>query len=184
MLFISEKQKDVTVRPQKDEFSQSSGEKIGMRRRVFAEFTRGSIPTWALEVATRSFTMSARPDDITPTQWLSAYDSDADQRERGWTDEERQLIEKRLLSMPDVVLAELPRVVAPTPNYVKQTSPHGQRKLEQCVRRAVEYVTDEGFDADMLIAFERQENRMASQEIIAALQALTLQEEPEPLIAA
>lgn len=184
MLFISEKLKDVTVRPQKTLFSQVSGEKTGVRRRVFAEFARGAIPSWALEVGVRSFTMAARPSDIPATQWLCTYDSVVDQRERGWTDEERKLIEEHLLKQRDVVLAELPKVDAPTPTYVKQTTPHGQRKTDLCVKRAVEYVTVEGFDAETLIAFERQENRAVSEEIIAALRALTVVEEPDELVAA
>lgn len=183
MLFISEKLKDVTVRPQKTQFSPASGEKTGVRRRVFAEFTRGGIPSWALEVGMRAFTMSARPSDIPATQWLCTYDSMVDQRERGWTDEERKLIEEHLLKQHDVVLAERPKVSAPTPAYVKQTTPQGQRKIELCVKRAVEYVTDEGFDAEVLIRFEQQENRAVSKDIIAALQALSV-EEPEELVAA
>ena len=183
MLFISEKLKDVSVRPERAIFSEATGERVGLRRRVFAEFTRGGLPSWALEVGVRSFTMAARPADIPETQWLCAYDSVVDQRERGWTDEERKLIEEKLLGKPGVVLAERPKVSAPTPAYVKQTTPHGQRKADMCVKRAVEYVTDEGFDAETLIAFERQENRAVSKDIIAALQALSVVEVDE-LVAA
>lgn len=184
MLFISEKEKDVTVRPQKLLFSPQSGERIGLQRRVFAQFTRGALPTWALGAGVQNFTMAARPADIEPTRWLSSYDSEADQRERKWTDEERKLIEDHLRGKAGILLVEQPLVSAPTPGYVKQTTPQGQRTAEKCVKRAVEYVTDEGFDAETLIAFERQEQRPVSKDIIAALQALAVEEEPDELVAA
>lgn len=184
MLFMSEKQKDVSVRRQKKIFSPKTGEQIDTQRRVFAEFRKGGVPSWALPLAEQVFKANGKPPEIPLQMWLSVYDSGEDQRTRGWTDEERQLIEEKLLAEHDIVLIELPKVAPPTPNYVKLTTRHGQRKIEQCVEKAVEIVTENGFDPTVVVAFERQENRPESTAIIGALEALTVEDEPEPLIAA
>jgi hypothetical protein len=185
LLFMSEKQKDVSARRHKKLFSPKTGELIGQQRRVFAEFRKGGVPAWALPRALEVFKMNGKPPEIPAQMWLCVYDSAEDQRSRGWTAEERELIEETLLAQGDVFLIELPRIEAPTPAYVKQTSLHGQRKIEQVVARAVEIVTENEYDPAAVIAFERQENRKESEAIIAALEALApVEDEAEPLIAA
>lgn len=181
---MSEKQKDVTVRNQKQEYSLKTGEKLGTVRRVFAEFRKGGIPTWALPYALEVFSMNGKPPEISPQLWLSVYDSAEDQKTRGWTDEERALIEKNLLGQGDVFLIEIPKVSAPTPNYVKLTSLHGAKKIEHVVEKALEIVAEGGFDPAGVVAFERQENRKESSAIIDALEALSAPEPEEELVAA
>jgi hypothetical protein len=176
-LFMSEKQKDVMVRRQKEKFAADTGKKIGMQRRVFAEFRRGGVPDWALPLAEQTFTMNGKSPEIPARMWLCTYDSELDQASRNWTDEERKLIEDNLREQNGVVEISPPQVPAPWPAYDKLVV-HGQRKIEHVIAKIKEKIEEDEYDPQRVLAYERQELRRP--EVVAALEALIRENEPEP----
>lgn len=175
----------MTVRNRKNIYSPVTSEKIGVQREVYAEFKKGGIPPWALEKAEKLFPMSGKSDEVPARQFLSHYDSEDDQKLKGWTDEERALIEAKLATKRGILVFEPEKVGAPVPTWVKLTTAQGQRTVQKCAEKAVELVGELGLDVAQVVAFERQEGRKESEAIIAALEALSAGEvEAEPLIAA
>lgn len=169
-LFISERKKDVTVRRQELQYSPADGRRIGLRRRVFAEFSKGGVPEWAVREAEKRFKMNGKPYELTTAQYLSHYDSIVDQQVRGWTDEERKLIEAKLRADGQVVEIEFPKAKAPWPAYSKLVV-HGRRTLDHVVEQIVTKVKEMEFDPDEVIRYERE--NLNRPEVIDALEKLT-----------
>lgn len=178
---MSEKQRDVTVRNQKRIYSVKTGEQIGTQRRVFAEFQRGGVPEWALPIAEKTFAMGGRPPEIAPNRWLSTYDSALDQRQRGWTDEERELIEAKLRSKQDVVEIIPPKLAAPWPTYDRLVV-QGKRNINMVAEKIASEVQEGNLDVEYVVAYEHQ--NLNRPEVIAALNALVTEVEEEELIQA
>jgi len=182
---MSERQKHVTVRNQKEVFSPSSGEKIDLRRRVFANFERGYIPAWALPIALETFTMGGKPPSVPPHRWIASYDSGLAQLEHGWTDDERYLIEQKLLSQGDVILIVPPVMEAPYALYDAHRKMKGQRKLEHVLSDIREAYAVAGFDLDEAVAYERQNlNDAAVVTFLEGLRPVLVEEMVEPLTVA
>lgn len=182
-LFMSERGIDLTVRRSKEIFSVKTGERIDMSKRVFAEFRKGGIPEWALPIALERFKMNGKPPELTPQQWLYTYDSGADQRARGWSDEERDLIEAKLRSSPKVVEISKQPVPVPWPKYESLTA-HGRRTAEKVVEQILAGIETTGVDPASVVEYERE--HLNRPEVIAAVEGLAVAEEDEaePLIAA
>lgn len=156
MLFMSERQKAVTVRNEKPIFNVKTGEQIGKVRRVHANLERGYMPTWAIALAEERFTMGGKPPTVPTHRWIASYDSVLAQQMEGWTDEERELIEQKLLAQGDVVVIEPPKVDPPYAQYDKHRKTVGQRKFEQVtadIKAAYELA---GFDLDQAVRYEQQ----------------------------
>jgi hypothetical protein len=179
---MSDRKKDVTVRRQKEVFSVKTGEKIGMERRVSAEFIRGGVPLWAMPLAEQVFQLHLKPEGISADRWLCYYDSDADAFSRGWTPEEKALIEAKLDADHRIVKIEAPKLSAPYPKYDLHRKTQGQRTVAHAIKDILATYEAAGFDVDAAIGYERQEQN--DPEVIAALQALQVpEEEAEELIA-
>jgi hypothetical protein len=182
-LFMSERLPDVTVRAEKELFSLKTGEHIGTQRRVFAQFRKGGIPEWAMDIALKRFAMAGKPSDIDPASWLATYDSVTDQIQRGWTDEEHELIVQKLREKGNVVEITPAKTAAPWPLYPKIVV-HGRRKIENVVEQILAGIETTGVEPEAVLAFERQNlNRGEVLEAVTALAAGD-EEEAEPLIAA
>ncbi len=156
MLFVSERQKDVTVRNEKLVFSPASGEKIGIVRRVAAKMERGYIPAWALPIVLDTFSMGGKPPSVPPHRWLASYDSALAQKQFGWTDDERALIEAKLLAQGDVVMLTQPKLEAPYARYDLHRKLAGRRVLEHVLKDIQDAYEGAGFDIDKAVAYERQ----------------------------
>jgi hypothetical protein len=178
---MSEKQKEVMVHRQEEQFSPSSGKKIGMSRRVFAEFRRGGVPDWALPIAESTFKMNGKSPEIPARMFLCTYDSELDQKERNWTDAERADIEAKLRETGGVVEISPPKVEAPWPAYDKLTV-HGRRTLEHVVEKIVTKVQEDEYDPAEVARYERE--NLKRPEVIAALEALVEKEPEDTLVAA
>jgi hypothetical protein len=180
---MSERGIDLTVRRSKEIFSIKTGERIDMSPRLFAEFQKGGIPEWAMPLAVERFRMNGKPPELTPQQWLYTYDSKVDQFQRGWTDEERELIEAKLRSKPKIVEISKQPAVKPWPKYDTLVT-HGRRTIEKVVELVVTGIDTTGVDASVVLEYERENLNRA--EVIAAVEALAVpvEEETEPLIAA
>lgn len=184
MLYVSERLPDITVKSQKVIFSQKTGEKTGTDRRIYAEFRKGGLPEWAVPIAEATFAMPGKSPEILTAAFLSSYDSDEDARVRGWTPEEKALIEAKLDKKPGVLRLERPRVTAPLPNWIKLTTIQGQRNEAKCVEKALALIEETGLEHEHVRAFEVQEGRKESAAILAALEALKQEVESETLIEA
>jgi hypothetical protein len=176
-LYMSDRLKDVTVRRQKQLFSVKTGERIGMERRVFAEFIRGGVPQWAMPLAEKTFALHKKPEGISADRWLCYYDSGADQASRGWSDEERELIEAVLDKKPGVVRIEAPKLAAPYPKYDLHRKIQGQRTVAHAIKDILATYESAGFDVQHAIGYERQE--LNDPEVIAALAGLDAPAEVE-----
>lgn len=113
-------------------------------------------------------------DEVTP--WpiaLGVFDSVAAQQREGWTDEQRELIERKLLSMQDLgtayVLVELPRTERPWPKY-DELRPVGRRTIKELAEKIAELTQEFGKDPGEVIAYERENQNRP--EVIAALEAI------------
>lgn len=175
-LFMSEKQKDVSVRPMKKVFSQATGLQTGLERRVFAEFHKGGIPEWAMELAVDRFPMNGKPLDLPARMYLCAYDSEVAQQEHQWSDEERAMIEAKLRAQADVIEILPPQTETPWPNYDKIVV-HGRRKIEHVVEKVLEGIETTGVSKDQVLAYERQ--NLNREEVLAAVEAHDKVSEPE-----
>jgi hypothetical protein len=182
MLFMSERQKAVTVRNEKPVFSLKTGERIGLERRVFANLERGYMPDWAIALAEERFTMGGKPPTVPTYRWISTYDSRLAQVQEGWTDEERELIEKKLLSQGDVVVIEQPQIPAPYAQYDKHRKVIGQRKLDQVLADISSAYELAGFDIEQAVGYEKQ--NLNDQTVIEHLRSLAPTPVSETLIEA
>jgi len=180
--FMTDRLRHVTCRNTKKIFSQKTGEHVDTVRRLSAEFERG-IPAWALPTALEKFPKAPemKPDGMPLERWLCWYDSRFDQALKNLTDEEREIIERKLNGRPGIVMVEEPKVPAPWPAYDK-IKEHGQKRIEHVVAEIVDTVDKLELNPEGVIAYERQNRNRA--EVIAALEALMEKDEDEPLIEA
>jgi hypothetical protein len=175
---------EITARAKKPIFSQASGEKIGNVSRLAAEFQRG-IPEWALPNALQVWpeASSMKPEGMPLEQYLCWFDSNAAQKSNGWTDEEREIVEAKLLGKWGVTKVEPIKVKAPYPKYAAHRKTQGQRTIAHAIKDILATYETAGFDVDLAIMFERQNEN--SPDVIAALEGLLSPTEPdEELIAA
>jgi hypothetical protein len=156
MLFMSERQKAVTVRNEKPVFNVKTGEQIGKTRRLHANLERGYMPEWALAIAEEKFSMGGKPPSVPTHRWISTYDSRLAQLQEGWTDEERELIEAKLLAQGDVVVIEPPMIEAPYAQYDKHRKMAGKRDLSHVLADITKAYELAGFDIDQAVAYEAQ----------------------------
>lgn len=180
-LFMSERQPAITVRSQKKVYSPKTGEHIDTIRQLVAEFRKGGVPTWALPIAENTFKMGGKPPGLPPQVWLNTYDSDLDAKERGWTEEEKALIEAKLRSKGYIVEIVPTKPVAPWPTYDKIVV-QGKRTIVHVAEKIASEVSEGGIDPADVIVYERANLNRA--EVIAALEGLSAEEEEaEPLVA-
>lgn len=143
------------------------------QRRLEVKFVSGgSPPEYARQKALAHLSFPGLPEHADPLSQLTWLDTVAAAREYGWNDEEQAAVENFLREndgSQGYIIVDIPKVEAPFPNWVKQTSVHGQRKIEHVVADAVKFVEDMGLDVGQVIAFEQQQNRRESQPIIDAL---------------
>lgn len=146
------------------------------RRRVYAKFTRGTAPSYAIELAKQMFGFNKKPAEIAVERWCAFYDSKQAQYEFGWTDEEREAIEERLIRQ-GYVQAEKPKLPAPYRNYDAHRKTVGKRTIEHVIADITATFEAAGFDIDAAAAYEAENGN--SPEVLAALAALKPAAEPE-----
>ncbi len=176
MLFMSERQKAVTVRNEKQIFSPKTGERIDTIRRVYANLERGYMPDWAIAIAEERFAMGGKPPSVPTVRWISSYDSALAQQVEGWTDEERELIEAKLKAQGDVILIDEPQIPAPYNQYDKHRMMKGQRKQEHVLADISSAYELAGFDIEQAVRYEQQ--NLNDQTVIEHLRSLA----PTPVV--
>ena len=154
------------------------------QRRLFAKFERG-IPAWAIPIAESTFDFATMPPERSVAQWCGFYDSEADQIQRGWTNDERSVIELALVER-NYLAVEKPRSEIPYPSYLKQRKIHGKRTVEHVLTDIRATLDMTGESAGKVIAYESDHTDEHSQAIIDALSASAapVTESEEDLVAA
>jgi hypothetical protein len=128
------------------------------------------MPDWAISIAEERFTMGGKPPTVPTHRWIASYDSRLAQAQEKWTDEERELIESKLLSQGDVVVIDQPKVLAPYAQYDKHRKVVGQRKLEQVLADITASYELAGFDLEQAVRYEQQ--NLNDQAVIEHLRSL------------
>jgi hypothetical protein len=182
--FIAEHPVTIGVTPEAPAIYDAKGRMIHPATRfVSAQFTRGIAPEWAYQEAAKRFSFTTMPQGVSRRQWVSFYDSLTAQDQLGWTDDEREAIERVLSNHPHCVKVERPRIQPPYPSYDKQRRVAGRRTIEHAIAEIVETVKSTGIDPELVISYEIENEN--DPQVIAAMEALKAEEpEPEPLIAA
>lgn len=182
MQFIAENEPQVFVRSENPAVYDTKGRLVQPKsRRVSAEFKRGTAPAFAREKGLKAFEFKGLPDSgISPGQWLSYYDSVHAQTQFGWTDEEREAIEAKLLEQ-GYMRVEPDCRNAPWPAYDKLVA-QGARTVEKVAAKIAEKVAEDGYDPAEVIAYERE--NLNRPEVLAALTEEPAEAEPESLVAA
>lgn len=157
---------------------QSRGVIQPMRRRLFAKFQRGTAPGWARQIGLETFEFRKAPQGVTPSQWLAFYDSLEAQQEMGWTDEERETIDAKLLTIAGVLVVERPKLSAPWPAYDSLVAAKGGPTRPEVAEKISSIVEDLGLNPHDVLAYEQQE--LDRPEVVTALQTL-LPHAPAPL---
>lgn len=190
--FICENPERFVIGPDLQKVVNTKGETVQeYRKSPFAQFERGNAPDYAYQKAVEyGLKFATKPTyegggEFPSQQWLSYYDSEADQIRAGWTDEEREAIERHLLNTQGVYLADRPKVAPPWPAYDRLTV-QGRRTIDLVVEKIREKVIEDGYSPGDIVAYERENlNRAAVVEAMLALEERPVEEEEaDPLIAA
>jgi hypothetical protein len=145
----------------------------------------GIIPDHAKEKALEKLDFVGLPEDADPLRSVTWFDSKIAASENKWDDDDLAMVEQVLRERDGngFVIVEQPTVEAPFPNWVKQTTVHGQRRLEHVVANALRFVEEMGLNPDSVIAFERAAGRPESEAIIGALQPVVERDQAEIVVA-
>lgn len=171
MLFVSRASRlRVTYLPKREKYA-PNGNIIETRPRVFAEFRHGPVPDWAMKQVLERLDWRWLPEGWTPQMQVSSFDSVAAQQENGWNDEEREGLEKHLLSRPseDFILVEPQRAPRPWATYDKLFARKGMTQ-EQAIEKIVEIVVETGVSPQVVIDYEL-ENR-ERRDVLEAMESL------------
>lgn len=185
--WILEDPERVNVRGADEALYDSNGRKISSgARRVYAQFQRGGLPDYALEVARSSYGWKKMPDGVEIQNFAGFYDSEVDQIRMGWTDEERAEIESKLAGY--AIPVGRPDPVAPWPKYAS-VKPGGRGVTWQTIaERHIETAEATGVAVEALLAYERatraQDELIAAYEAFLAASTEAPAEESRPLIEA
>lgn len=178
MHFIAEDPIQVHIRSEKPQIVDANTREViaPKQRRVYAKFKRGTAPGWLREKALATFEFRKRPGLVDPGAWVAYYDSIEDQVEKGWTDEERQVIEEKLSQHVNCLKAEQERLAPPYGNYDKHRKTVGKRTIEHAIADILAAYESAGFDVHHAIAYEVENEN--NPQVIAALDGLLATEAP------
>lgn len=138
--------------------SYATGESRVIQKQLLAAFEVGLVngEERALARSHFSFNGFAQEQDLVtvvePDARISAFDSRLAQAQNGWTDEERELVEKELIEnarrLPDdlFVMEEI-LLSPPWPNYDRFAGDVSQLLMK---------IEDDGYDLDATLAYERE----------------------------
>lgn len=165
------------VRPQVVEAFASGGTRIAQEQMV-AEFSIAEATGEERAFARQMWTFNGfyqEQDLVTivePDYRISAFDSLKAQTQHGWSDAEREIVERALIAVSidtpqDVLRVEQVRLTAPWPTYDTYTGTRNQ---------LLKKIAEDGYELEDVLAYERENQNRA--EIVAALES-ALEEEPD-----
>ena len=149
-----------------------NGETIDERPRIFAEFTHGPVPDWAMKQVLKRLDFGFLPDGWTPEMQISSFDSVVAQNQNGWKDSEREALEEHLARQvgEDYILVEPERAPKPWATYDKLFARKGMTQ-EQAVEKIISIVVDTGIDPQLVIDYEQENKNRA--DVIEAMVSLS-----------
>lgn len=159
-----------------------NGYLVSDNRHLGAQFKPSMTRQYEFDLARVSFRFDGLPLDeesLEPVlyadlQRVGVFDSVEEQAAHQWSDEDREVIEKKLLTDPlhGIDWLHAPEVKAPAPyaRYVEHRKVHGKRTIDHAVKDIVAAVEAAGVDPDAVIAYERENG--GSPEVVAAMEAL------------
>jgi hypothetical protein len=176
----------IDIRPEKANYT-PKGDLIGVDQPLFVQFRPGgNVPDYAKELVTTlpGFTTGiARDEDPYQTR-LGWWDSVVAQHDHGWTDDDREYVEQRILAVgdPNIVALSEPVAVAPYTNWAKHRKVQGRRTLDNVIADIQAVWDTAGFDVGQAVAHERQNGN--DPRILEFLQGLVGQESDVEIVAA
>jgi len=146
----------VQIRPKKP-IVNKSGEIIDEAPRLFAQFQRGAPPDWALEETVSRLNFRGLAEGESPTLRMGTFDTITAQGMHGWSDDEREIVERELDKRQSEILMrlELPTLPQPWPTY-DELKTHGKRTSDHVAEKNIQLARDIGVDLDDVIAYEKQ----------------------------
>lgn len=166
----------------------ATGDRQVLQRGLIAKPWRwGDTTEWERKTVLDHFGESFRglQYDENPVHRLSSFDSLWAQKENGWSDEERLIVEERVKTGPgngvDYIIVDTPRVPAPWPGYDKLVS-QGARTVQKVAEKIVETIRETEVPAGHVLAYERE--NLDRPEVVKALEAMLVEEPSEELIEA
>jgi hypothetical protein len=140
----------------------------------------GSVPDHARALADQlpGLWQGVGRDEDPYTTRIGWWDSFAAQKDHDWSNEDREYVEQRILTIgdPNVMLVEDLKIPAPYAKYAAHRKTQGKRTLEHVIADITQTYEVAGFDVGQAIAFEKQ--NLNDEKVIAALYALAT-EAPE-----
>lgn len=169
------------------------GDVMGKRPRLFAQFQRGGMPDWAYDFVTRKLEFAGQSEGMPLSYRTGVFDSHQAQKDYGWSDEDRRLVEEFLDANQgsNFVRAEPPRLAAPWPAIEKVTV-QGRRTLEVVADQLVKTASEIGVPVEDVAAYVRQEqgrvngwdDRLVALLVEKAARAAAVEEPSEDLVEA
>jgi len=148
-----------------------------IQRELTARFREGGMTPEERELAMRSWTFNGyyqEQDEATPVApdyRIGVFDSIQAQAENNWSDEERQIVEERLiaesaLNPQDLLVVATPRLAPPWPNY---------DIFDGTLNALCKKIMEDGYDLEDVLVYEEANQDRA--EVIAALNQLLAAEQ-------
>lgn len=172
--------------------SYATGESRVIQKQLLAVFEVGLVNAEERALARSHFSFNgfAQEQDLVtivePDARISAFDSRLAQAQNGWTDEERELVERELIEnarrLPeDLIVMEEIRLAPPWPNYDRFTGDVSQLLMK---------IEDDGYDLDATLAYERENQNRSdviymlekASELLPGARPSTLRESEEELV--
>lgn len=151
---------------------------------LVAEFRKGGLSPWEQEQALERFgNLRGIAHDQNPLRRFSVYDTETQAILNKWDDAFRAQVEDRIRNSmsfgSDYIEIEAPRAPEPWPNYDELTA-QGRRTNEMVAEKIASTVQDLGYSVEHVLVYERENKNRP--EVIAALEALTAEPEPDQTI--
>lgn len=183
------------IRPE-DSFRTGQPIQLGIRLQ-WQHAGRGLSP-WEIEEALQRFQFKGTAVGENPVRRLSFIDTDLEERLQNWAEIEKResmepgtikrMAEDRLMSSPsygqDHFLSEQPKAAVPYAKYLDHRKVQGRRTIEHVTSDIVNAISIVGVDPAAVLAYERDNEDQHSAAIVAAVEALSEEPEPTPLMAA
>lgn len=156
-----------------DKFNQEQVVEPGL----VANFDIGPAPeNWELDLAEEKLAFKGMPSDpggapLPVKRRVSIFDTEQAQEEYGWSDDDRRLVEEKLLkwqNADEFVQSVKPPALIPWPAYDSVTSAAKIKKL----------VEDVGIDPQNVVEYERENANRA--DVLSAMDELVLERQTAP----
>lgn len=149
------------------------GEPILTSRELIAEFRPGGLSRWEIDQALAHWNhFPGLAEGENPVLRLSWFDSDFSQRVHGWTDEEREAVEQKLLGEPNIGSDYI--VIVPE----KAQKPWGSYDKLSAPKQIVSLMIETGTDPEVVLRYERENGKR--QEVLDAVEAAAAEAALEP----